>query len=139
MEKWQESGTGVHVPKRIEYGQMASKRDRGPARKVSTYNLNGETPYAIALKWEVVAPCSGAWLNCVWGLLSFRGLPFGPPSGWTPKTTSVLIGGRGRWGGWHRTHHKNFRGSGARRPQSDVRDPPKGYPNECLSKLAFFL
>lgn len=37
-------------------------------RKASTSNLFewGDPPY-IGLKWDVVPPLCGAWLNCIWG------------------------------------------------------------------------
>ncbi len=54
---------GVHVPKRMGNGQMAGKRDWGPARKASTYNLfewadplcnSPEVGLVCALMWSMV-------------------------------------------------------------------------------------
>ncbi len=90
-------------------GRIAGKRDGGPARKASTFNLfewgdplcdRPEVGRGGALLWSV------AELRLV--AFGFGGLPFGPPWGWTPKTTSVLVGGPGRMGGPCRTPREKF-------------------------------
>ncbi len=115
------------MPKRMGNGRIAGKRDRGPARKASTFNLfewgdplcdRPEVGRGGALLWSV------AELRLVG--FGFGGVPFGPPWGWTPNTTSVLVGGPGRMGGPCRNPRENFWGSGAHRPRSDVHEPSKG-------------